>query len=106
MDKDDFKTFLTNHGWEEDKWGHMRLTASNGRVYRWKIQKISTRLEVQTTKSYSTKKEWFRYRSIYFSQMIITDGKISGKMFGTDLEFLFGAKLNVPEEIKHIVDGF
>lgn len=107
MDKEDLKSFLKKYGWEEDKWGNMKIIVPDGRLFRWKMQAKTTRLEVQTVSPYNPKKkEWFRYRSIYYTQMTIKDGKISGKMFGTFEEAFFGAKLKAPEELKRIMEGF
>jgi len=97
----DLQTLLKKQGWEEDKFGRLKLESPEGKIYRWKFQKISFRLEVQIKKEWSKKREWLRLRSGYLSQVEIIEEKISGKLFGTFWEE-FGARLKFPEEIKSL----
>ncbi len=77
MKPDELRTFLTETGWQPDKFGHYHRGE-----YRFKFQQTSVRLErsYQTSDTQYSKgeKRWLRLRSAYFSQLEIKEGKLSG----------------------------
>lgn len=80
MTLDDIKKCLLAHGYKPDKYGHYQKTITlkdcSSKVYRYKIQDISIRKEVQiTVNGYNNKPvhEWVRIASGYMSKLSLND---------------------------------
>jgi hypothetical protein len=115
MEIAELKQFLIKHEWEEDRFGHLKFKASNGKIYRFKIQKKTFRLEVQTYPVYRGlhgeiighgKKKWLRLRSGYYTQTHISYGdQITGTLWMTDMEGLVGGKIALPPEVNALFEN-
>lgn len=79
---EEIKSLLVSKGYVKDDYGHYKFTASNDKLYRFKFQKNSVRLEVQSVVPNETGapvKFWVRLRTGTFRQMGINDkGEFTG----------------------------
>ena len=72
MNKQEFINWAQVHGWELDRFGHLKKSL-NGKVYRFKLSRIAARYELKTSTG------WVRIKSGYFSKLSLTnDGKLAG----------------------------
>ena len=72
MTKQEFIDWAQSHGWELDRFGHLKKNL-NGKVYRFKLSRIAARYELKTSNG------WVRIKSGYFSKLSLTDeGKLVG----------------------------
>lgn len=75
MKIDEIKSWLLTRGYTPDKYGHYQKTLTMGdksTTYRYKIQDISIRKEVQVTYS-DGKHDWVRIASGYISKLSLND---------------------------------
>jgi hypothetical protein len=77
MTKEKLKTWLISRGYKQDTYRHFQKTDDKGKTFRYKIQDISVRYEVQITltDSYSgkDKHEWVRIAGAYLKGLSIND---------------------------------
>lgn len=80
MKLDELKTWFVTRGYTQDKYGHYRKTVTSGAkssVYRYKIQDISIRKEVQVHHAANeygpASNEWIRIASGYISKLSLND---------------------------------
>jgi hypothetical protein len=71
MTKDELKTWLISRGYTEDKFGHYQKDVGE-QTYRYKIQDISVRREVQCANSDGSH-YWIRLSSGYLKHLSIND---------------------------------
>jgi hypothetical protein len=78
MTKDELIQWLISKGYHVDKFGHyQKVSEQTGKNYRYKIQDISVRYEVQS--KICGKNEWCRIMSGYFKDLSINDkGQLCG----------------------------
>lgn len=81
MTGQEFMDWAKSKGWEEDRFGHLRISrAPDGelRLYRFKISKIAVRYEIQVVYD-DGKKDWLRLRSGYLKDLEIDEnGRLRG----------------------------
>jgi hypothetical protein len=81
MTLDEIKQWLVSRDYHQDKYGHFQKTVTlkdgSSKVYRYKIQHVSIRKEVQCNHAASqyspASKSWVRLASGYISQLSIND---------------------------------
>lgn len=81
MTEAQIKQFFLSKGWKSDRFGHMKKTTSDGRLYRIKFQATSIRWEVQCVHPNDkfTPSSWVRLYTGFFKQLSISaDGKLVG----------------------------
>jgi hypothetical protein len=74
MKIDELKTWFVTRGYTQDKYGHYQKTMTIGNktdVFRYKVQDISIRKEVQI--NVCGKNEWVRIASGYISKLSLND---------------------------------
>jgi hypothetical protein len=71
MTKDELKTWLISRGYTEDTFGHFKNTIGE-QTYRYKIQDISVRREVQYANSDGSH-YWARLSTGYLKNLSIND---------------------------------
>ena len=70
--KMEIKNIMTSKGWELDRWGHLKKTNENDRIYRIKMCARVMRLEKKIKVGF--KNEWMRIISVYYSK--VTDNEL------------------------------
>ena len=83
MKRQELEQWLINHNYTKDNYGHYHLFLSDGKEYRFKMQKTSCRYEVagyHAATQYSPKAKFYvRLKSGYYKQMSVNEeGKLSG----------------------------
>jgi hypothetical protein len=72
MTKERFVEWAQVHGWQLDRFGHLRKE-TEGKTYRFKLSRIAVRHEIKSRAG------WVRLKSGYFSKLTITtEGEIAG----------------------------
>lgn len=81
--KEQLEQFLTDHGYEKDRFGHFkkempRKNGSGNSLFRYKMNKYSVRYEVRARHSDGSA-SWIRLRGGYYKNLRITEeGKLAG----------------------------
>ncbi len=61
---------LHTYGFEADRWGHFVLKCENhNRLYRFKMQRSSVRVEYKTP----TSKVWIKHHTTFYSKLDVVD---------------------------------
>lgn len=76
------KEWCVRNGYRENRWGHFEKTKSDGKVYRFKIQKNSVRWETKLVYGpdrYNSKSStWVKLRGAFLKDLTFRDGKLGG----------------------------
>lgn len=73
MKREEFIKWAESRGWKMDRFGHLKPESAGTSEYRYKLSRVSVRLEVKSGLT------WYRLRSGYFSKLSISpDGKLVG----------------------------
>jgi hypothetical protein len=76
LTQDEFKKWAISLGYKEDAWGNFKKE-SNGKLFRFKLGKLSLRYETQSiieASQYSKEQKiWHRLKSGYWKNLSITE---------------------------------